>query len=54
MLAWAHKLGMCYKTKYKSYYVDRHEQKDVLAYSQKVAGARDKAQASPVSMVALY
>ena len=34
-LAWAHKRGMCYTKKIKSYYVDGHDQKDVLAYRKK-------------------
>ena len=31
-LAWAHKLGLKYKTRTKSYYVDGHDRKDVLLY----------------------
>ena len=34
-LTWAHKLGMCYTTKTKSYYVDGHNRKYVLAYRKK-------------------
>ena len=34
-LVWAHKLGMCYTTKTKSYYVNGHDRKDVLAYRKK-------------------
>ena len=31
-LAWAHKLGLKYKSRTKSYYVDGHDRLDVLLY----------------------
>ena len=34
-LAWAHRLGLCYATRKKHYYVDGHDRPDVLAHHEK-------------------
>ena len=33
-LAWAHRLGLCYATRRKHYYVDGHDRPDVLAHRE--------------------
>ena len=33
-LAWAHRLGLCYATRKKHYYVDGHDRPDVLAHRE--------------------